>query len=277
MLHSCTTFALPRHCIAALAATEPQFCQHSLKLSLCWVLQLLRLAQLHHGIKDHLCPTSPPLFSRSPTLLILGQRSSRPRRPCEDSFVVNNDESIPEWEWTLGAQTGQWEQSQTTCPVPSSIDLFTPLLGHHPMVTSLLDWSEVIIRLMKDGDVERTFELGPIVTMSCHPWNSNTKNKTHQIPPVPCMPHKQTPRQPTPGPSGTRWSEDLSREPSQHNEPPIPGLSPSSKPPEDVLTCKPEPEVAPTQSTEDLFACPTTPCSVIIIDDMPGDPHLPLV
>ncbi|MBW0587268.1 hypothetical protein O181_126983 [Austropuccinia psidii MF-1] len=42
------------------------------------------------------------------------------------------------------------------------------LLGHHPMVTSLFDRSKLIIRLMKDGDGERTFELGPIVTMSCH-------------------------------------------------------------------------------------------------------------
>ncbi|MBW0568334.1 hypothetical protein O181_108049, partial [Austropuccinia psidii MF-1] len=50
-----------------------------------------------------------------------------------------------------------------------------PLLGHHPMVTSLLDRSEVIIRPMKDGDGERTFELGPIVTMSCHRWDSNAK------------------------------------------------------------------------------------------------------
>ncbi|MBW0570896.1 hypothetical protein O181_110611 [Austropuccinia psidii MF-1] len=58
-----------------------------------------------------------------------------------------------------------------------------PLLGHHLMVTSLLDWSKVIIRPMKDGNGERTFELVPIVTMSCHQWDSNSKNKTHQIPP----------------------------------------------------------------------------------------------
>ncbi|MBW0502100.1 hypothetical protein O181_041815 [Austropuccinia psidii MF-1] len=50
-----------------------------------------------------------------------------------------------------------------------------PLLGHHPMVTSLLNRSEVIIWLMKDGDGERTFELGPIVTISCHQWDSNAK------------------------------------------------------------------------------------------------------
>ncbi|MBW0584896.1 hypothetical protein O181_124611 [Austropuccinia psidii MF-1] len=50
-----------------------------------------------------------------------------------------------------------------------------PLLGHHPMVTSVLDLREVIIRPMKDGNGERTFEIGPIVTMSCHRWDSNTK------------------------------------------------------------------------------------------------------
>ncbi|MBW0510091.1 hypothetical protein O181_049806 [Austropuccinia psidii MF-1] len=45
-----------------------------------------------------------------------------------------------------------------------------PLLGHHPMVTLLLNWRKVIIRPMKDGDGKRTFKLGPL-------------NKTHQIPP----------------------------------------------------------------------------------------------
>ncbi|MBW0547720.1 hypothetical protein O181_087435, partial [Austropuccinia psidii MF-1] len=126
------------------------------------------------------------------------------------------------------------------------------------MVTSLLDQNEVIIWPIKDGDGKRTFKLVPIVTMSCHPWDSNAKNKTHQIPPqkdspVQCTPSKKTPQQPTPGPSGTQWSEDLFREPSQHNKPPIPGPSPSSKPPEDIPTCEPEPEVAPTQSMEEPF------------------------
>ncbi|MBW0532383.1 hypothetical protein O181_072098 [Austropuccinia psidii MF-1] len=40
-----------------------------------------------------------------------------------------------------------------------------PLQGHHPMVTSLLERREVIIRPMKHGNGERTFELGLIVTM----------------------------------------------------------------------------------------------------------------
>ncbi|MBW0562368.1 hypothetical protein O181_102083 [Austropuccinia psidii MF-1] len=60
-------------------------------------------------------------------------------------------------------------------PVPSSINLSTPLLGHHPMVTSLLDRSEVIIQPMKDGNGKRTFQLWPIITMSCHQWDSNAK------------------------------------------------------------------------------------------------------
>ncbi|MBW0483334.1 hypothetical protein O181_023049 [Austropuccinia psidii MF-1] len=92
----------------------------------------------------------------------------------------------------------------------------------------------------------------------------------------PNLPCEQTPLQPTPGPSGTQWSEDLFRgkqpefhlistfdsneliappfvEPSQTDEPPVPGLSPSSEPHEDVPTCEPEPEVAPTQFMEEPF------------------------
>ncbi|MBW0482280.1 hypothetical protein O181_021995 [Austropuccinia psidii MF-1] len=80
------------------------------------------------------------------------QRSSRQKRPCKDPFVVNDDESIPKREWTLGPQTGRREQFQTISPVPSSIYFSTPLLGHHPIVTLLLDQSEVIIRPMKDGN-----------------------------------------------------------------------------------------------------------------------------
>ncbi|MBW0576250.1 hypothetical protein O181_115965 [Austropuccinia psidii MF-1] len=121
------------------------------------------------------------------------------------------------------------------------------LLGHHPMVTSLLDQSEVIFRPMKDGNGERTFKLGPIVTMSCHPWDSNAKNKTHQIPPT-RLPHSTNALQANPTATHSRpeWHP-------MHDEPPIPVPSPSSEPPEDVLTCEPEPEVAPTQSTEEPF------------------------
>ncbi|MBW0484743.1 hypothetical protein O181_024458 [Austropuccinia psidii MF-1] len=63
----------------------------------------------------------------------------------------------------------------------------------------------------------------------------------------------------------------------QHNEQPIPGLSQPSEPHEYTLTCEPEPEVALMQSTEEPFACPATPTSVIIIDDMPiGSPLPPI-
>ncbi|MBW0466228.1 hypothetical protein O181_005943 [Austropuccinia psidii MF-1] len=65
--------------------------------------------------------------------------------------------------------------------------------------------------------------------------------------------------------------------PSQHKEPPIPGPSPSSKPPEDVPTLEPEPEVAPTQSIEELFACPATPRLIIIIDNTPFGSPLPFL
>ncbi|MBW0530963.1 hypothetical protein O181_070678 [Austropuccinia psidii MF-1] len=65
------------------------------------------------------------------------------------------------------------------------------------------------------------------------------------------------------------WPKDLSRKPSQHDEPPIHGPSPSSKPPEDVATREAEQELAPTQSMEEPFACSATPRFVIIIDDTP--------
>ncbi|MBW0471803.1 hypothetical protein O181_011518 [Austropuccinia psidii MF-1] len=137
------------------------------------------------------------------------------------------------------------------CPPPSK--------ATNPMVTLLLNWSKVIIQPMKDGNGKRTFKLEPIVTMSCHPWNSNTKvkqnplNPPQQDSPIPCMPSNQSPWKLTPGPHGTRWSVDLFREPSQHDEPPILGVSQPSEPHEDALTCGPEPDVAPTQSMEETF------------------------
>ncbi|MBW0474013.1 hypothetical protein O181_013728 [Austropuccinia psidii MF-1] len=115
------------------------------------------------------------------------------------------------------------------------------------------------------------------------------------------MPHKQTLWQPTPGLSGTQWLEDLFRskkptflfliltftsseltlppfvEPSQHNEPSIPGPTQASEPHEDPSACEPEPEVAPMQSTQELFACPATPAPIIIIVDTPVGSPLPFL
>ncbi|MBW0574649.1 hypothetical protein O181_114364 [Austropuccinia psidii MF-1] len=156
------------------------------------------------------------------------------------------------------------------------------LLGHHPMVTSLLDQSEVIIWPMKDGDGKRTFELG---TKSTKCPLTRLTHSIYALQANPAATHS--------------WPKDLSHEPSQHNEPPIPGLSPSTKPPEDLATCRPEPEAAPTQSMEEPFgksqlhfltlpnfslpllcpspARPTTPRSIIIINDTPvKSPPLPL-
>ncbi|MBW0559733.1 hypothetical protein O181_099448, partial [Austropuccinia psidii MF-1] len=126
-----------------------------------------------------------------------------------------------------------------------------PLLGHHPMVTSLLDLRKVIIRPKKDGDGKRIFKSGPIVTMSCHQWDSNAKNKTAQIPPDKTLPFLVClASKPHGNPLQARVAPN---EPSQTEEPPIPGPSPSSQPPEDNTTHEPETEVAPTQSTEEPF------------------------
>ncbi|MBW0487616.1 hypothetical protein O181_027331 [Austropuccinia psidii MF-1] len=173
-------------------------------------------------------------------------------------------------------QAGRQEYFRTISLVPSTSDLSTP----PPMVSSLLDWREVIIQLMKDGNGKRTLELGLIVTMSCYPWDSNIKlssyfsslthfssrnhtnyfslpieqnppNPPQQDTPIPHMPCEQSLWQPTPSPSGTQWLEELFHEPSQHNEPLIPGLSQSSELHEVTLTHELEPEVALTQSTED--------------------------
>ncbi|MBW0549503.1 hypothetical protein O181_089218 [Austropuccinia psidii MF-1] len=125
-----------------------------------------------------------------------------------------------------------------------------PLLGHHPMVTSLLDLSEVIIRPMKGGNGKRTFELGPIVTndtdffpllIEQNPLDPPKKT----LPFLVCLASK-----PRGNPLQAQVAPD---EPSQTEEPPIPGPSPSSQPPEDNTTHEPEPDMAPTQSTEEPF------------------------
>ncbi|MBW0557392.1 hypothetical protein O181_097107 [Austropuccinia psidii MF-1] len=108
---------------------------------------------------------------------------------------------------------------------------------------------------MKDGNGKRTFKLGPIVTMSCHPWDSNAKNKANgfhrnkTLPFLVCLARKLRGNQPQ--------APVAPNEPSQTIEPPIPGPSPSSKPHEDVPTHEPEPEVALTPSMEEPFDSPS--------------------
>ncbi|MBW0489591.1 hypothetical protein O181_029306 [Austropuccinia psidii MF-1] len=156
---------------------------------------------------------------------------------------------------------------------------------------------------MKDGNGKRTFELGPIDTMGFKHQKQNPPNPLKQDTSIPHIPCEKTPQQLTPGPSAMQWSEDLFCnkqqaitfliltfdssgltlppfvEPSQHNEPPIPGPIQCSEPQvpshEDALTHEPEPEEAPTQSTEEPFLLFSTfpHPSVIIIDNTPiGSP-----
>ncbi|MBW0511082.1 hypothetical protein O181_050797 [Austropuccinia psidii MF-1] len=48
------------------------------------------------------------------------------RHPCEDSFVVNNDERIHKHKWTLGPKKGRFKHFHTNTAAPSSIYFSTP-------------------------------------------------------------------------------------------------------------------------------------------------------
>ncbi|MBW0501496.1 hypothetical protein O181_041211 [Austropuccinia psidii MF-1] len=128
------------------------------------------------------------------------------------------------------------QNRQKISPVPSSIDLST----HYPMVTSLLDWSKVVIRPMKDGNGKRTFEVGLIITHGI----KTPKTKPSKSPATRLLRSFELALPP-------------SVEPSQYNETPISGTSQSSKSQvqshEDTMTHEPEPEMALMQSTEDPF------------------------
>ncbi|MBW0552666.1 hypothetical protein O181_092381 [Austropuccinia psidii MF-1] len=149
-----------------------------------------------------------------------GQRSSHPRFPRKDSFVVNNDETMSQRKWSPGPQAGQQERFRTISPVPSKPSDYPANEGWR--------WQEDI-----QAWAHRHHVLSPM-GLKCQ--KQNPPNPPRQDSPVPSLACEKTPQQPTPGP-----------------KPPIPGLSPSSQPPEDVTTREPEPEVAPTQSTEEPF------------------------
>ncbi|MBW0508227.1 hypothetical protein O181_047942 [Austropuccinia psidii MF-1] len=99
----------------------------------------------------------------------------------------------------------------------------------------------------------------------------NQPTPPQQDSPIPSLPCEKTP-----GPSGTQWLKNLFCgkkpkfssistfdsseltlppfvEPSQPNDPLLPGLSPSSEPHEDIPAHEPEPEVALMQSKEKPF------------------------
>ncbi|MBW0521312.1 hypothetical protein O181_061027 [Austropuccinia psidii MF-1] len=85
------------------------------------------------------------------------------------------------------------------------------------------------------------------------PWHSNSNNQTHQIPhnktllSLACLASRPRSNslQAQVAPDGQRTYPA--------DEPPTSGPSPSSKPPEDIPTREPEPEVAPTQSMKEPF------------------------
>ncbi|MBW0473406.1 hypothetical protein O181_013121 [Austropuccinia psidii MF-1] len=162
--------------------------------------------------------------------------------------------SLPSRNGHLDPKQADGNNSGKLAQSPQVLICQPPLLGHHPMVTSHLDRSKVIIRPMKGGNGKRTFKLGLIVSMSCHPWDSNSKNQTNQIPRdetlpfLVCLASKLRSNRPQAQVAPNGW-----RTYSAVNEPPIPAPSPSSKPHEDVPTHEPEPEVAPTQSMEEPF------------------------
>ncbi|MBW0495864.1 hypothetical protein O181_035579 [Austropuccinia psidii MF-1] len=94
--------------------------------------------------------------------------------PAQDTLV-----RTPWWLQMMKAfcsRNGFWDSKQedgnasgqlALCPRVSICP--PPFLGHHPMVTSLLDQRKVMIHTMKDCNGKRTFKLGRIVTMSFHP------------------------------------------------------------------------------------------------------------
>ncbi|MBW0525212.1 hypothetical protein O181_064927 [Austropuccinia psidii MF-1] len=227
--------------------------------------------QVHKKCLFIVCPFRPQ-----------GQRSSCPRHPCKDSFVVNNDETISKRKWTLGPQAGQRERFRMISPVPSSINLSTPPPrppsdGHFTPQPEQSDypadegwqWQEDI-RAWAD----RHHVLSPMAFKRQKQNPPNPPNKT--LPFLVCLASKPrgNPLQARVAPDGLRNYSAVKS--SQTKEPPIPGPSPLSQPPEDNTTCEPEPEVAPTQSMEEPFARPATPRSIIIIDDTPvGSPPPP--
>ncbi|MBW0530873.1 hypothetical protein O181_070588 [Austropuccinia psidii MF-1] len=183
---------------------------------------------------------------------------------------------------------GRWDPKQAdghyfgqSAQSPQVLICPPPLLGHHPMVTSLLYQSEVIIQPMKDGDGKRKFGLGRIVPMSFHSWDSNAKfalraNSAATNPRPkwhPMVTGRILQEAEKVSFNFTFDSSELTLPPfvnsSQTDDPTIPGPSPSSKPHEDIWTCEPEPEVALKQSMVEPFTRPTPPHSVIIIDNTP--------
>ncbi|MBW0574909.1 hypothetical protein O181_114624 [Austropuccinia psidii MF-1] len=167
--------------------------------------------------------------------------------PAQDTLVVDNDESIPKQEWMPQTQTGRGEFFCMISPVPSNIDLSTP--PPRPPSNGHLTPQPERSDYLANGGWQWQEDIK--ARANCHPWDSNAKledlfcsNKKAILLLILNFDSSELTLLPF-------------LEPSQYNEPPIPGLSQSSKSQvpshEDALTHEPEPEVAPMQSTEDPF------------------------
>ncbi|MBW0562147.1 hypothetical protein O181_101862 [Austropuccinia psidii MF-1] len=135
---------------------------------------------------------------------------------------------------------------------------------------------------MNDGDGKRTFQLGPIVTMSCNPWDSNAKTHPFNV----CLASK-----PCGNPLLARVAPDGQRTYSMNPPSTMSHLFLARvHPPNHLRTFRLMSQnqrwqqhnpwrnhlVSPNFYSPLLFpspACPTTPCLAIIIDNMPfGSP-----
>ncbi|MBW0487220.1 hypothetical protein O181_026935 [Austropuccinia psidii MF-1] len=87
-----------------------------------------------------------------------------PQTHYEDSFIVENNESIPKQEWPRDLDQADENTSAQLAWFSQVLNCPPHLPGAHPMVTSLFDWNEMIILPMKDGDGTKTFQLRLIVT-----------------------------------------------------------------------------------------------------------------
>ncbi|MBW0555519.1 hypothetical protein O181_095234 [Austropuccinia psidii MF-1] len=174
--------------------------------------------------------------------------------------------AFPSWNGRRNPKQADRNDSRRLSQSPQVLICPPPLPGHNPNITSLLDRSKVIIQHMKDGNGERTFKLGLIVTMSCYPWDSNAKKQTNQIPRdktllfLVCLASKLLCNRPLAQVAPSGWRT--------YSAPPIPGLSPSSEPHEDVPTYFPHLSFSNVQLVP-LHPTPSSPLTI-----RPSDPHM---
>ncbi|MBW0555873.1 hypothetical protein O181_095588, partial [Austropuccinia psidii MF-1] len=167
--------------VAANAATDLQFCPHALKLRLFQVLQLLRLSQLHHGISDHEAGGFPAQDALARTLLWWMMMKQYPS--------ANGHQGLKQ---AKGSNSGRLALS------PQALIFPPPLLADEGW-----QWKEDI-RAWDD-----CHHVLSLMGFKCQ--KQNPPNPPQQDSHVPSFPCKQAPQQPTPGLSGTQWSEELFR------------------------------------------------------------------